>query len=295
MRNVLLKRVRPLADSFAKQLIEIAARRIETEIGRMGEAFEVAMSAFASEVSDADPDSRDHGAVPQVPRGARRGVPLHQDRALPHAAQAPVPRRPQGERPARLVGPPEDLLLTNALGPDLAAALNPRGRTQTFPADKRGRADKTAITASGKRPVTCRQCGFVGGNTRGCGTSHRTILSITGGQTKPHASVHRPTTPDRRVAISNWATRRGDPPPRPPAAEHDPDDGRDEPVRPPGSERWTKGRIALEASLAEAKKAKGDLPVPSSSFDLGHDGAEAGMASVREMGPEDELDFEASA
>lgn len=311
MRDLLLKRVRPLAESFAKQLTEIAEARIQAELERMGEAFEVAMSAFASEVTHDDPDRRDHDPVPQVPRGPRRG--LQQAEARADAAQGAKSRRPAREPAPRLVTPPEDLI-ADAVELGLREPVDVDAPSRAFPADRRGRADKTALTASGKQPPTCS---YVGGNSRGCGTSHKTqapvaptpdqmanAMASSHASAKPfdvHEAMKRPYPPlkptDRRAAISNWATRQASSPPRHQAAERDEDDDRDEPepTRPPGSERWTKGRIALEKDIAEARKAKGEMPAPSSSFDLGHDGAESGMASVREVGPEDELDFEASA
>jgi hypothetical protein len=47
--DLLLERIRPLVERLARDLAHIAAARIERELGRVGEAVEVALSAFATE------------------------------------------------------------------------------------------------------------------------------------------------------------------------------------------------------------------------------------------------------
>ena len=44
----------------------------------------------------------------------------------------------------------------------------------TKPANALQRPQSTGLTANGKQPPTCKKCGFVGGNSRGCGRSHPT-------------------------------------------------------------------------------------------------------------------------
>lgn len=55
-----------------------------------------------------------------------------------------------------------------------------------------------------KAQITCKKCGFVGGNSRGCGTAHETVSSIATGESPP------PTTakPDRFARIEAMATKR---------------------------------------------------------------------------------------
>lgn len=48
IRTALLARIQPLVDRLARDLAALAERRIEAEIGRVGEAFEVALSAYQS-------------------------------------------------------------------------------------------------------------------------------------------------------------------------------------------------------------------------------------------------------
>jgi hypothetical protein len=96
--DTLLERIRPVVERLAMDLALIAAARIERELGRLGEAVEVALSTYASDRPDlitaalgpelaamltppkethADPDRGDHDPVPHVRRGSGRG--LHDD------------------------------------------------------------------------------------------------------------------------------------------------------------------------------------------------------------------------
>lgn len=51
-----------------------------------------------------------------------------------------------------------------------------------YPPSRRGREERAAPQANGKKPVTCSKCGFVGGNARGCGTAHETIVADDPGE-----------------------------------------------------------------------------------------------------------------
>ncbi len=51
MRDVLFARIQPLVDRLANDITELAVRRVEAELERMGEAFAVALSAYASETA----------------------------------------------------------------------------------------------------------------------------------------------------------------------------------------------------------------------------------------------------
>lgn len=71
-------------------------------------------------------------------------------------------------------------VLADALGPQLAAMLTPPDKRQrdykpeNYPPSRRAREERAESQANGKKPITCKTCGFVGGNARGCGTAHET-------------------------------------------------------------------------------------------------------------------------
>jgi len=275
-----LAQIRPhvarLADDITEKLVDFLMWRFELELDRMSEAFEVALSAFEStgeEPTHADPDPRDVDPVPEVRRSP--GRVLHQDRQrasagrVPErAAQAPDPRRDHGQRDARPIAP--------------APADRPRN-------------------AAGKRVGVCTRCGFVGGNSRGCGkpTGHATqiantlpdlkITAVDNASAKIAAvrdRIPRPTTDAveaRRARIAELAKKR------PAAPAPDLDDG-----NPNAREHWTDAEFAEERQRSEGKKRKGDNPVVSSSYEVTHDGADSRLASVRELKDEDELDFGAA-
>jgi hypothetical protein len=160
--DTLLERIRPVVERFAQDLAVIAAARIERDLGRLGEAVEVALSTYASDRPDlimaafgpelaamltppkethADPDRGDHDPVPHVRRTSGRGLPglepQRPDDTSEAPAQAPPPRREEGERAARLV-------------------------------------DASSVRKPVRKPNTCSKCGYVGGTAYGCGRSHPT-------------------------------------------------------------------------------------------------------------------------
>jgi len=165
LRSMLIGAIKPMVDYLASELAELALARLRTDLERIGDAFEVAVSAFASEVANANPDTRDHDPVPQVRRSAGRGLQGNGERSAradqdigreppTRPASAPSPRRGEGEHPARLVRPRD--VLEQHLGPEIATML-----------------DAPQRQANGKRLPACSKCGFSPGNARGCGTSHK--------------------------------------------------------------------------------------------------------------------------
>lgn len=52
MRDLLLKRVRPLVERLAEDLVSLATDRIEAELERLSEMFEIALSAYANDSSE---------------------------------------------------------------------------------------------------------------------------------------------------------------------------------------------------------------------------------------------------
>lgn len=237
LRGMLADRIRPMLDYLSAELAELALHRFETDLERMGDAFEVAVSAFASEVANDDSDRRDHDPVPNVQGGA--GRLLHGDAERsgiadsgflygpdPRPAQAPHPRREEGQRPTRLVDRRGPGLIERHLGPEIAALLDPQPKR---------------VQSNGKQMPSCSKCGYVGGNARGCGTAHATQF------------MGARSSPDRRAAIAELAKGK----PTRPVAQPDSDDG-----------QWSAERIAAETVLAEESKPAGSLPTPRSSFTL---------------------------
>lgn len=271
MRDVLRKRVRQQVERLVEDMTELAVRRVEAELERMGEAFGVALSAFASEERHADSDRGNH-PVPRVRRSARRG--LHRD---------------DGRGPRR----------TDSGDVDGQDAQQPAQAPDPAPV-------RRAPVNKGQKTI-CRKCGYVGGNARGCGTAHPTIPAgtvvlevdskpvaawdtfsvapprvsasqpkrdVSGKEGSSHGAagpVRSAATPDRRAAIAALATKP--PAPRPQADERGPDAESDvfEDDEP----------LADRIARAEASKREGELPRPRSSFDLEHTGGK--YADVREL------------
>jgi hypothetical protein len=331
MRDLLLARVRPLVERFAADLTELVIARIDADLERVGEALAVAASTFASEVTSADSDRPDHDPVPEVPRGTGRG--LHGDGARgarpgrdvdrkppPPPAQAPTLGRGEGQRPARLVEHGPDLP-DDALGPQLAGMLKPQP-TAPPPAivDRDTKPENiTRERVPGK--VTCSKCGHVGGNARGCGKSHPTRFTSPGqasemygaGSEQAAAIEHQATrAPTHAVFTVEPPRTRGDGGAynRAAATARQPSKPAERPVSAPSpaalrlaemrrtnnpnaEERWSTDRIMAESLDAEDRKHDGELPQPSSSYEVEHRHGGAGLAHVRQVaGREPELESE---
>lgn len=166
--------------------------------------------------------------------------------------------------------------------------------------------------AAGKRSNTCSKCGFVGGNARGCGTSHPTrpeqpppaMPEIAAAvhavyAAKPLTAIEptrnlKPTpaavaaAKERIARLDAIKARSGGvvltPSRRAPAVDDNPT----------ARERWTDSEIAVETSQAEMHKQDGAMPAPSSSWDLEHGHGETGMATAIRTDRDDpeELNFE---
>lgn len=297
LRAELSKCVQPMVDYLASELVAVALNRLDADIERMGEAFEVAVSAFASEVENGNTDRRADDSLPEVQRSAGRR--LHDDgerelaavgdRPVQVAAQAPNPGRSEGERPARLVEPAPDLIAQH-LGPDIAAMLTPPRHRDLKPANVPQRP------ASGARkPNTCSNCGFAGGNARGCGRAHTTV---TKADQHGEAPTHVAVSPDHGDVDAPAVHVRREPARRPQEAAS-PNAARDRIAsiaarakahQPAGivaaepEERWSPERIAEERELAENSKHDGSLPRARRTF---------GVARARggDLGEVEELDF----
>lgn len=241
MRDLIARRLRPFVDRLENDLIAVVESRISAEVERARAAFDIALSAYAS-------DDTEQECPPVVPALAS---PSGQSKDKAHRDVKPsnVPR---------------------------VRAYKP----ENYPSSRRDREDRTALQANGKKPVTCQKCGYVGGNKRGCGKSHPTQTATAAPSTpltKPvvvarafgcdgkHSAgiCHDPNCYYRlpkQGAISNrlaTIAARAPKPANPPVIE-DEQDG--EP------ERWNKRRIAEETEVAENRKHDGALPRASSSF-----------------------------
>ncbi len=210
MRDVLLKRVRPMVERLATGLVDVAVARIEAELGRLTEALEIALSAYADEPPAPVPivierDPKPDNVVP-------RPVAIHVARAEPTAKPRDTGFAPQ---------------------------------------------------------KTCSKCGYVGGNARGCGTAHATVVlasepvgwaSYSVDAVAP-AAKSDPFAADKKDRASRIAARAAAAPRDVAQRMPDADDGDDE-------HQWSKERIAVEAARAESRKLGGELPIPRSSWDL---------------------------
>jgi hypothetical protein len=235
MRDVLLARIQPLVDRMAADITELAVRRVEAELERMGEAFAVALSAYAS---DAAPDMITKALGPDIAR------------MLDTAAPAPPRPRPltitTAEQADELLGP----------GTAMAARVKdllPRPVVVPLCTPVDGQPTDIRRASNGARLPTCKLCGYVGGNARGCGRSHVTRTAA------PSSPAPATPAPDRRAAIAALASKpKADAPIA--VAGDDEDD-----------EAWPASRIKEETTRAEGRKHKGQLPEPRSSFRIDGD------------------------
>jgi hypothetical protein len=325
--DTLLERIRPVVERLAHDLALIAAARIERELGRVSEAVEVALSTYASDRPDlitaalgpelaamlapppkphptqrcsvhrevfdvgagcpscakethADPDRRDHDPVPHVQGGAGRGLHGDGTRGLKlgldarDQEQAAQPADPRREEGERAAG-----------------LVEPRSRGEK---------------------ITCRKCGYLGGNARGCGTSHPTqrpagevpkIEMKTDLDGKPWPPPRAKTGPDDQPLTAIEPLRRLKPKPEAVAAAKARIEERRARIRaqaesaqastrraaepevddnPTAEERWSSERIEHAKTIAGSLKRDGELPVPRSTFEINQDGA---MADVIEVAP----------
>lgn len=158
--------------------------------------------------------------------------------------------------------------------------------------------------------VTCKKCGFVGGNARGCGKSHPTqgASVITDGAVQ-HSGRTPPPAPPRVSTIAARVYTRAKQAAAPSITEADDDTAPEDDVP-----------LADKIAEAEGAKAEGELPEPSSSWEVdgevvlrvGAGGTAAELGARRMCGicgvrghnaqrcprrdeSESELDFEADA
>lgn len=282
MRDVLLKRVRPLVERLAADLTELAVRRMEVEIERIEESLEVALSAYQS----ADvPDLLAAALGPELAAmlaggGTSRHTTIDDDgkrgsgQPAPHVTQqgADTP----GHRASEAAG--------NVADPHCT------------PIGHRGAEPSSSTFPNAKKPITCSKCGFVGGNARGCGRAHPTLE-------RPPA---RPAymTPEREITRGPVVTSsptiaprraKADPGAQPMtaiapartratpgelaaarerialiAARNTTTHGRAAtPARDDNEnaeERWSPSRIAAATKALESNKLNYELPEPSSTF-----------------------------
>lgn len=179
MRDLLFKRARAILGRCAKDLLTLA------------------VSAFSPEVLSVDSDRRVHDPLPQVQRGAGRGLHRDGERGVSVAdtcdvdrtdseqpSQEAHPRRAEGERAPGLVEPVVDRdlkpdndpldLATGIAGMSAAvdSMLGPPTHQPPPP-----QVDRDIKPSNMPRKFVCSKCGYVGGNARGCGRSHPTRIT----------------------------------------------------------------------------------------------------------------------
>lgn len=274
MRDVLLKRIRPLVERLANDLADLALARIELDLAKLPEVFEAALSSYASD------------AAPEPP------------------AAAPV-----------FAGP---AIILSKVRPDL---VENGLRLAALPVT----VFAAALQANGKKVVTCKKCGFVGGNARGCGTAHATkVVTIGSATCPPHSFVggdhqcfvclkdfperdsrvrlppsRSKADPDAAPMTAIAPERRLKPTPEAIAAAkvrvqerlariavRSGAPAREVIENPNADERWSPQRISEERELAESRKLEGSLPVPHTTFTVTSRGARAFGA---DLGAVDEL------
>lgn len=256
MRNALLKRVRPLVDRFAAELTALAVTRIERELERMEESFEVALSLYETGAyeSDGPHDLLTQALGPDLARmlsgdDGKRGS----RQPAPHATQ-------QG---AATPGQSASSAAGNVAEPQRA----PTGHKRS---------------SNGKAWPSCSLCGKVGvsARTHPAHVVDRDIKPENMAPERPRAKTDpdaKPLTalaPERPRAptpqeIEELKARRKERIAR--AAAHVPARSPrpvDEPVddNPNADERWSASEIADETTRAEASKHEGELPVARSTF-----------------------------
>ena len=180
MRDLIARRLRPFVDRLENDLIAVVESRISAEVERARAAFDIALSAYAS-------DDTEQECPPVVPALASPSG-QSKDKADRDVKPSNVPR-------------------VRAYKPD------------NYPPSRRDREDRTALQANGKKPVTCQKCGYVGGNQRGCGKSHPTQTSdaVTpapnvGRQVQPPLGVDRLDVRARLATIAARAPKPANPP-----------------------------------------------------------------------------------
>lgn len=93
-------------------------------------------------------------------------------------------------------------------GPDNGRELPPPAQAPDLRCEEAQRAGGPVETAPQQLPSrkTCSKCGFIGGNARGCGTSHKTISDDDGkpgsGQSEPHETQQGASTPGQRASVA---------------------------------------------------------------------------------------------
>lgn len=181
MKRDLARRIRPLTDQLAQSVAELLERRIDAMIDDVHQAFEIALSAVASEGAEPASEWR-QGRIDKTRLVVESKV-VRPDSPLEIDVDRFLGKHEEPERPA-----------------DVPASRRPRGQSKDKPARKQG--------GQAGSKVTCKRCGFVGGNARGCGTAHETQVvspaAVDGGaseETKAEANKRRGKLPTPRSSF----------------------------------------------------------------------------------------------
>lgn len=196
MRDVLLARIRPLLERLASDLAELAAARFEAELERMEETFAIALSAYASD-GDGAADLLTAALGPDL------AAMLKPSSTTPASAVEDSPRPTKRSKRAATPGQSASSAAGNVAEPhrvpsghrDAGAAVvdTPPPRFNSL-----GRRIGTII---------CSKCGYVGGNARGCGTAHETVVAAEDllEADTPAPVVQRDTKPSNVSKVDRFA------------------------------------------------------------------------------------------
>ena len=98
----------------------------------------------------------------------------HADRVLTAAARGAIASLKAELDPVPIVE--STIVATMEVRPKKSHKKRERNyKPDNYPQSRRARDDRSAAQANGSKPITCRKCGYIGGNARGCGTAHETL------------------------------------------------------------------------------------------------------------------------
>lgn len=244
MRELLLERVRPLVAELAEDLASLAVDRVEAELGRMREAFAVALSAYQS----------DEAAAKAVATGAQI-VALAQQHKVFTEEDLPLP---EPSKPARgRVSPVRD---REDRGKKQANGKNaPTCSACGFVGGNARGCGRAHPTLGAPPPKPARAPGpSMSAGALEAARANRLESIRTSSNSKPPGRSGQPPALGMR-SPAPVASSRGRLPTDPIAVDDQDDDE---------IERWPADRIADEAAKAEAAKKPGELPVPRASFNF---------------------------
>lgn len=169
LRDLLLKRVRPLVEALAEDIVNIAVTRIESELGRLAESCDIALSAYAGDVPEPAPAL--DVTEPLTDHAANAAA----ERVLANYANKRTKREMAAAIAHRDVKPDNEILPGLDAG---IAAMKTAVDAMLGPPNHR--PPPPEVTTSGKprqrAVMRCRKCGKLGARADGCGTAHESAM-----------------------------------------------------------------------------------------------------------------------